>query len=243
MQLALSSAAAPDLSLEALLEGCRRRGLAGLELVARGAPPSDAAAIATVCREGGITLLAVALLDDQPASLDTGLSLARELGVAALLPASAASLNTVRRHIDAGGRLLLRHGTDGSAAAAARETVAALPAGTAALAWEVDPGRDEAVEVPLVLAETGADLAYIRLRGGGPESEGQTGLGVGALMARLALGRYSGPIVLTPSTPSYHHVWRTWLSRDGGWGCGSKRSDPSLVVLPGVGAATPEAHR
>jgi hypothetical protein len=242
MQLALSSAAAPDLPLESLLDGCTRRGLSGLELVASGASPSHTANVTTLCREHGVNLLAVALLDaGQPP--EAGLRLARELGVAALLPAADASLDTLRRHIDAGGRLLLRHETDRVAAAVAREMVAALPAGTAALAWEVDPARDEAVEVPLVLAEAGSDLMYIRLRGGGPESVGQTGLGIGALMARLALGRYTGPIVLTPGNPSYHQVWRRWLGSGGGWGCGSKASDPSLVVLPGVGASAPEAQR
>jgi hypothetical protein len=242
MQLALSSAAAPDLPLEALLDGCRRRGLTGLELVSRGVGLPDLATVAAMCREQGVTLLALALLDEEP-PLEHGLPLARALDVPALLPAAATSLNGLRRHVDAGGRLLLQHGTDSGAAAAAREIVATLPKGCAALAWEVEPARDVVDEVPLVLATTGADLAYIRLRGGGPESAGQTGLGVGALMARLALGRYAGPIVLTPSTPSYHQVWRSWLGRGGGWGCGSKGSDPSLVMLPGVGAPSPEAHR
>jgi hypothetical protein len=207
----------------------------GRELVARDPARPDATTVSTMCREQGVTLFALALLDDEP-PLEHGLQLARELDVPALLPATATSLDTLRRHADAGGRLLLQHGTDSAAAAAARESVATLSHGSAALAWEVDPARDLLDEVPLVLAATGADLAYIRLRGGGPESAGQTGLGVGALMARLALGRYAGPIVLMPSTPSYHQVWRSWLGRGGGWGCGSKGSDPSLVVLPGTGA-------
>lgn len=74
-------------------------------------------------------------------------------------------------------------------------------------------------------------LRYIRFRGGGPEAAQQSGLGVGALMARLALARFAGPLVLAPSTPKYRYIWHAWLGRAGGWGCGSKQADASLVSL------------
>ena len=40
-----------------------------------------------------------------------------------------------------------------------------------------------------------------------------------------------GPLVLRPSSPSYHYIWRAWLGQAGGWGCGSKAADASLVSL------------
>jgi hypothetical protein len=239
VRLALSSAAAPDLSPADLLQACRGRGLAGLELVlderhgtAADAEEPAAEEITRAARDAGIAIVAVRT-SRAGGPLDRALLLARSLDAPALLPAGTDLERThgLQRHAEAGGRVLYLHGTDASALPRLRARIAAMPVGSAGLAWEIDPAGDDPAAVPGVLAAAGADLRYIRLRGGGPESAQQTGLGVGALMARLALARYAGPLVLTPSTPRYHHVWRTWLGRGGGWGCGSKQSDASLVVL------------
>lgn len=236
MRLSLSSAAAPGLSPAALLEGCRRRGLSGLELdvdeIAGGAPAEGWPALAE--RHG----VAVAGLRCDGAACDAALPLAARLGVPLVVPAAgvrAAELcRLARAGAEAGGRILLLHGSDPAEAMRLRGLAEALPGGAAALAWEVDPARDDPRSVPAVLREAGGALAYVRLRGGGPESAAQTGMGVGALMARLALSRYGGPLVLSPSTPANRQAWESWLRRGGGWGCGSRAQDPGLVTLAGA---------
>jgi hypothetical protein len=61
---------------------------------------------------------------------------------------------------------------------------------------------------------------------------GQEGQGIGALMARLTLAGYQGTLALAPSTSRYLYAWGAWLGRGtGGWGCGSKTADDSLVRL------------
>src|SRR5690606_2264793 len=136
------------------------------------------------------------------------------------LPAAVLT-GLVKRAAEAGGRLLLLHGTDPAVAERLRRVAEAFPGGAVGLAWEVDPAAADPARVPGVLAAAGPPLEYVRLRGGGHESAAQPGMGVGALMARLALARYAGPLVLTPTTPAYRHAWRSWLGRSGGTGCGS----------------------
>jgi hypothetical protein len=242
MRLGLSSAAAPDLSLADLLGGCQRRGLAALELVLGDAhgvhAGADAAQIEEALRQAERADVSLAALACATPDLDEAreaIRLAARLGMAALLPAGLAAgevgaLVELAREVKA--QLLLQHSTDPEAAAELARLVETLPAGTAALAWQVDPREDDPAKVPAVLRAAGAHLAYVRLRGGGPESAEQTGQGVGTLMARLALARYTGPLILTPTTPRYRYIWSAWLGRAGGWGCGSKEQDSSLVTLP-----------
>jgi hypothetical protein len=242
MRLGLSSAAAPDLALADLLGGCQRRGLAVLELVLGDAhgvhSGADAAQIEDALRQAeraDVHLAALACPAPDVDRAEEAIRLAARLGMAALLPACLASdevgaLLEVAREVKA--QLLLQHGTDPEAAAELAYLVESLPAGTAALAWQVDPRTDDPALVTAVLRAAGSHLAYVRLRGGGPESAEQTGQGVGTLMARLALARYTGPLVLMPTTPRYRYIWSAWLGRAGGWGCGSKEQDSSLVTLP-----------
>lgn len=240
MRLGLSSAAAPDLPLADLVEACGRRGLSALELVAGdghgvGADPGAVAPSLERAREAGVPVAAM-LLGGDPAEWAAGAELSARLGLPVVVPASGIGVDGAvragRSFAAAGGRLLLLHPTDPEAVRALRAVAEALPAGSVALAWEVDPSTDDPSHVPDVLDLAGPRLAHVRLRGGGPEAMEQTGRGVGALMARLALARYGGPLILTPSTPRYHQAWRAWLGRGGGWGCGSRQSDPSLVTLP-----------
>jgi hypothetical protein len=241
MPLAVSSTAAPDLPLADLLEGCRRRGLAALELSIDPALPPPGPALEDVARRvgemvsgGPIPLSAVAALTE-PAEPETALALARALHVPALLPSPAAADPALRHrfttHLDRGGRLLFLHASDPDGIAVLRTWIRDSLGEGAAIAWQVDPARDPAARIPAVLEAAGDALRYVRLRGGGPEAARQTGLGVGTLMGRLALARFAGPLVLTPSDARYHLAWRSWLTRAGGWGCGSKHSDAALVSL------------
>jgi hypothetical protein len=237
MQLSLSSAAVADLPLVALLAGCQRRGLSGFELVldAHDVQTVDTEESLRTSRGCGVSL--VGLLCPRPAGEHAGraVGLAARLAVPLVLPAaefSPVDLGELLKLAMAGdGRILLLHGTDPGAAFRLRRVVEALPPGTAGLAWQVDPKSDDRNEAPMVLQAAGPRLEYVRLLGGGPESALQTGMGVGSLMARLTLSRFSGPLVLTPSTPGYQHAWRSWLGTPGGWGCGSKQSDLSLVSI------------
>jgi hypothetical protein len=242
MRLSLSSAAGADLPLSALLEGCQRRGLAGLEPTVgddhghgHGVSAENAAECVRLAEASGvhiIGLLATGPLDDDvrhAVRLARALRAPLILRTAELPPAVLASV--VKRSMQQEVRILLLHATDARTVSELRRSVDALPPGAAGLAWEVDPANDDPAEVPAVLQAAGTALQYVRLRGGGPESALQTGMGVGALMARLALARFAGPLVLTPSTPRYRLAWLAWLGRGRGWGCGSKQADDSLVGI------------
>ena len=237
MRLGLSSAAAPGLPLADLLAGCGRRGLGELELVtgtgAGAVEPDSVAGVADAARDLGIRVAALAPVrtDEAEAAVRTGarLGIPAVLRVAELPPAELRRL--VLAAAEAGGRVLLMHGTEPRAARLLRRAVDRFPAGTAALAWEIDPATADPAAVPALLRHAGLRLEYVRFRGGGPEAAAQTGLGVGALMARLALARYGGPLVLAAGAPHAVRAWRQWLGRSGGWGCGSRQSAPRLVTL------------
>jgi sugar phosphate isomerase/epimerase len=242
MRLGLSSAAAPDLALGDLLEGCRRRGLATLELVlgdAHGVEPGASEGwIREVRRrmgDAGVSLAALVCPAGETERARAAIPLAARLDAPLLLtpgPDLEELEGLAGEAAAAGVTLLLSLGTDAGEAERLRGFVSRLPAGRAALAWEVDPATDDPAAGPAVLRALGPYLAHVRFRGGGPESVSQTGQGVGAFMARLALARYSGPLVLLPTDPRHHYVWCAWLGRAGGWGCGSKQSDDSLFTLP-----------
>lgn len=239
MQLGLSSAAVPGLSIAELADAAARRGLTTLELLAGdpGAPlPRGEAEAAAACRaaeQAGVQIAGV--LAESPRPTEAEARAAALFGAPLLVrPGSAkgpALAKEIARLAGFGARPIFLCASEPERMSAARAAVEAAPEGVAGVGWEVDPANDDPARLPEVLAAAGRKLEYVRLLGGGPESQQQTGLGVGALMARLALARYRGPLVLTPSTPVYHYIWRAWLGRAGGWGCGSKQQDPSLVNL------------
>ena len=237
MRLGVSSAAAPGLPLADLVSACGRRGLTELELVMDGGPGAgmDIGLAGAVEAAAGQGIGVAGILHEGDGDAGTTVRAAAGLGVPAILPVAGFAPFALRRLVRAaaaaGGRVLLMHGTDPAAVRRLRRAVDRLPPGAAALAWEIDPAATDPADVPDVLRHAGTRLAYVRFRGGGPESAAQTGLGVGALMARLALARYAGPLVLAPTDARAHGAWRTWLARAGGWGCGSRRSDPALVTL------------
>src|SRR5690606_27558926 len=145
---------------------------------------------------------------------------AAALGAPAIVPGarvSAAELPAAARTFAAAGAtLLLEHRSGVAEVEALRDALARTPGAEAVrLAWAVRPGEDDPAAMAAVLETAGPLLRYVRLYGGGPEAQQQTGQGVGALMARLALARYAGPLVLAPSTPRYHFAWRAWLGQAG----------------------------
>jgi predicted secreted protein len=239
MQLAVSSAAAPDLPLADLLEGCQRRGLAAVELVVDAiTPPGSqdlsllAGRIADSFARSPVSISSIAALTPGEA-IRVAIRLGGALGAPVVVPGTAATTDSrslLLTHLAAGGEVLLLHSAATASSPESARARAALGE-RAGIALEVDPSRDAPAAIPAVLQSLGDTLRYVRLRGGGPEAAQQTGLGVGTLMGRLALARFAGPLVLTPSEPTYHRAWLAWLSRSGGWGCGSKQSDPTLVRL------------
>jgi hypothetical protein len=253
MRLALSSAAAPGASLGELLEAAARRGLAAVELVeghGHGIDPGltglrDAEDAATRAAVAGVSIAAYRLTagfargcgDDS----QTLARLADALGARILLPLASDAGDDTDSWEEAGAAVddLRGRGVD---------ALPVLPAGPAALralaglgwtgpvAWDADPAAGELAETGQeLLALKDIELELVGLRGGGPESTEQEGRGVGALMARLALSGFGGVVALSPSSERYRVIWDAWLGRRGGWGCGSKSEDRTLVTL-GCGA-------
>jgi hypothetical protein len=240
--LYLSTSASPGLEPGDFLDGCARRGLAGVEVDAGTDPVAALERWCAPAAERGMRIAAVRVAGLAEAGDARLVAAAARLGVPVSAPADTAALDAVplldRAYACAGGSLLLAHGTD--AAAAERLRVAAEAAGEGVgLAWCVRPGADSPELRAAALAAAGPRLRLVRLFGGGPEAQSQTGQGVGALIARLTLVRFAGPIVLTPSRAEYRTAWRQWIRAGRGWGCGSRTADPSLVTLGAVPAAEP----
>jgi hypothetical protein len=246
MRLGLSSEAAPAADLQTLAESCARRGLVALELVAGHghgvAPamsPAAARAAAGLLREHGVdrVLYRAASVEEalSPAAAELSAALdAAVVATAASDPAATESLLPgLQDFLVAGGHLLLAHGSDPAAVAAARQLAGHGPADAGvALAWDVLSGeRGLGTAAPRVLDAAGPLLRSVRLPGSGPESAGAEGAGIGSLLTQLALRAYDGVIIVAPSAPETLPVWRLWLGRRAGWGCGSKAGDPALITI------------
>ena len=243
MKLSLSSEAARDLSSRELLAGCVRRGLVGLELyesdVANGDDgglelgPSE---LSGVARRLGVEVCGLYRRRLPAEAIAETARMSAALSAPTVVPIGGLDRSILPRTVEvfkeAGARLALAHGTDARVVEAIRWLIEPIPhSEVVCLAWEIRPGIDDPHRMPDVLEAAGDALRYVRLYGGGPEAHAQAGLGIGTVMARLTLARYSGPLVLTPSDLRYHQVWNAWLGRGGGWGCGSKQSDSSTVAL------------
>jgi sugar phosphate isomerase/epimerase len=247
VRLVLSTAAATGFTVDELLAACRRRGLAGIELVAGHAhgvgAGLDATALGAIRRRlesGGApvaafrTTLAEAF-HPNAARLSSALGapvVADREGEDGIEIRADALLAAATAYAAVGGTLLVVHGSEPDEVGRLRRVIERAPAGVLGLAWEVDPAAGTITgRVAAVLEAAGPHLRYVRLLGGGPESAQHEGRGIGPLMAHLALAGYGGPLALAPSTPRYRTAWSRWLGRGGGWGCGSKAADPSLVRL------------
>lgn len=247
MHTGLSSAVAPGASLAELVNGAKRHGLTVLELRAgdrhgvSAALASDTGSVTRIMAEARAANVALSgyrdLSDEDPDALA---SLSREIGATILVDLDAPT----RERLARADRLRMA----GAAVAvvvggqdAANEARLIAEAGHA-VAWDAIPGEGGlGAQTVAMLEAAGTRLQQVSLAGGGPESALHEGCGIGELMARLTLARYTGTIILAPSDPSYHLLWERWLARPHGWGCGSQASDASLVTLDHpvtIGAAT-----
>lgn len=236
MRLTLSTAAAPGVDPGALLEACARRGFAAVEL--DGVDAVEARGWAWEAARAGVALAAI-----RPRTVAEGLTAAMaeaaaEMGVPVVLPAPCGAecvQAAVRSFARAGALLFVPLPADADAARA----LAARLGDAVGLAWEAHPARGSLPAAAPLLAAAGARLRYVRLHGGGPETAGQGGAGVGEAMLQLALARYAGPLALVPSDARYLPAWTRWLARRAGTGCGSRAADPvplarGPIALSGV---------
>jgi hypothetical protein len=261
MRLGITSDTAPQFTLDELVRSCAHRGLAALELVeghghgiGAGTTLARARAVRALLTETGVRHAVYRPAASRDALSAATADLAGSLGADVLVDAAAAlsdigRLERAARRFEAvGAGLVVVQPPDmtPSARRAAMEAIAsvALPPSTGpgsvgtGLALDPDAG-DLAAAAPAAPHAGSALLRYIRLPGSGPEAAASEGKGIGALIARLTLAGYRGSIMLAPTSHRTLPVWRVWLGRTSGWGCGSKESDPSLVQL---GTLTPAAE-
>ena len=239
MRLGISSAVAPDASLNALVQACRHRGLTTLELRsedAHGVDPhrtatEDQEAPTATARQRRVEI--VGLRTDGDAH---GLQpLARELDVPVILAGPAPLANRIARAraLEAEGvRSLVEVRGDSS------HWLRAVAEAGVAVAWTIDGSTPDPGAHLDEMRTAGVSPRYLRMAGGGgPESAMGEGRGIGAVMARLALDRFTGPVILSPGSSRYRVAWSTWLGRRGGWGCGgsARSSGPTQITLPSGG--------
>lgn len=242
MRLALSSAAAPDASFEELLAACVRRGLAGLELrdVDGHGVDVDQSSLdraAGVARAAAADVVITGYRVSGIGDAERLAWLAASLNAPVLLDCAAGPL---RQRIE--DALRLRDAGVGAAVVVRGVTAVRDAADVAAaelsIAWDADAAQAPIADyAEALLRDCGAALRHITLIGGGPEVAMQEGMGVGALMGRLALGGFDGNLALAPSSPRYRIAWQTWLGRRGGWGCGSKAEAAALPLTSNHSAA------
>ncbi|MEX2572112.1 MAG: hypothetical protein WD737_12500 [Gemmatimonadota bacterium] len=236
MRLALGSEALPESDLEDLLDASRRRGFAGVELVAGGAHgigPTEPLVFGAL-RARHEEIVAYRAADAEAATSAAGARLAGRLGAPVVSPAWRSKPGRLAKAADhyaaAEGELLLSVPPRIAEVEAVRAEIEALDTGSIGIALDVQPMRDDLSAIQTVLAAAGPRLRIVRLHGGGPEGAAQTGRGIGHLMAALALNRYAEVVVLTPTGKATLRMWAAWLGRAGGWGCGSKA--PLTVLTP-----------
>lgn len=219
MRLALSRAAAPAMDLAALDALAQKRGLDGLELAPADVP--DAARAAAIWVEDASF---VATEGAARASAKLGVPVVAARGA---IPASKiADLESL--YAREGGRLCLTHGTDAEEAAELTDAIARAGASHVGTAWEIRPADEKLDDAAAVLLAASETLAYVRLRGGGPELSSHEGAGLGPLFQKLALSHYAGTITLTPSAGDRVEAWERWLTRSGRCGCGSAPGEQDI---------------
>ena len=225
-----------------LADACRRRGLQGIEHT-RSSEEGDGGDIATfrtALVAEGIELAGI---------LHSGLDRSQMAAAAAESAATGAPIIVPAANFDwtllpemaevfarAGTRLLLAHRSHPELVTELIRVLGEFEAAPViGLAWEFRPSTDNPQMLAQVMKIGGDQIRYVRMYGGGPEAHAQSGMGIGSVMGRLTLARFDGPLVLVPSEPLFHYVWSAWLGRAGGWGCGSKQADESLVTLATAG--------
>lgn len=224
--LALSSEAAPGLSLAALDAACRARGLDGEELVVM--PGDDPAQLVDRIRAAHARVVAIRVtsLEEATALAEVSHTLAAPVSIATRLLDPTLLDRVVARYERAGARLLIGHGSDLDGALAAIATVRARDNAALGLVWEIEPATLRLDVATAVLFATRDLLGAVRLHGGGPEQRHQDGRGIGPLLGDLALSGYTGPVVLCPSSrdPTTLAAWARWIDTAAGCGCGHAAS-------------------
>lgn len=211
MILALSSAAAPRATLSELLDSCVRRGLHGLHLaeghghgVSLESSESALLHVLTQCDEHDIVLSSLHAANRRAVTPDRAATVTRMLQAPLIIGLDEPPSDWTDAFRRAGGL----HAA-GITLDAANENVL-----DAARVWPH-------AELP----------GHITLLGAGPESPQYEGRGIGSLMTKLTLSAYQGTLVLAPTGRAVLPVWNAWLSHGRSWGCGSHKSDPSLVTI------------
>ncbi len=235
MRSGLSSEAAPDASLADLVSALRRHGLAAIELRAGDAHGISGALPEKALFEGMMLAadadVAISGYTDNGSDNEADLvMLSRVVRCLILVDGTRPFEERLERasRLREGGVHVAVVVRDDAAVMDARTSVAL----GLQVAWVADPSRGPVGgTASQLLSECGERLVHVRLLGGGPESVMHEGRGVGELMGRLALAGFEGAVILAPSSPRFHVAWATWLGRRGGFGCGSKASDDSLVTL------------
>lgn len=224
MQLALSSAALPDASIDTLRRAAEGRDLKGLELVlgaghahgigtpSKAAPSSSGEGSPT--RDGSPPVHW--LLASEAPSITDILYWGRQ---AALLGAGLL-LRTTIPETPLGLPIAMVHGTDPEAAHRAAAWARMHDAQTC---WTVELGRRDEEQFADVLDATMPTLTHVRLLGAGPETQSAAPgtAGTGVVLKELALRGYSGTVALTPSPDGSASEWHEWLFERRGWGCGT----------------------
>lgn len=242
MRLVLSSAAAPGATAAELADACRRRGLQGIEytLSSEGGDEGDIATLRTALAAEGVELSGILRSGLERSQIAAAAAESALAGAPVIVPAANFNWTLLPELVEvfaqAGTRLLLRHRSHPELVTELIRVLGEFEAAPViGLAWEFRPSTDNPQMVAQVMKIGGDQIRYVRMYGGGPEAHAQSGMGIGSVMGRLTLARFDGPLVLVPSEPRYHYVWSAWLGRTGGWGCGSKQADESLVTLATAG--------
>lgn len=211
MILVLSSAAAPRITLSDLLDGCVRRGLQGLHLVEGHGHGISMESSESACMH------ALALCEDHNIVLSSLHAPSRR----AVTPDRAAAVTQILR-----APLVFGVDEPPNDWTDAFQRAGGLHASSITL----DAAKENVMDT--ARAWTDAELpGHITLLGAGPESPQYEGRGIGSFMARLSLSAYQGVLVLAPTSRAVLPVWNAWLARGRSWGCGSHKSDPSLVTI------------
>jgi len=215
----LSSDALPTATLDELGAACRRRALAGLELVLGRGQGHRYEALRCPIEAGDEAVqppvpVCWLALPGRPrlSELMTWAGEAHRLGAGLLLRAPVEELP---RPV----RAALVHGSD---LAEVEQAVAWARQQGMFTCYQPEPEALQQGTWRMVLAQTLPTLAHVRLPGSGPEGqEAGAPTGVGAFLAALTLAGYAGTVALIPSAPDRLPAWETWLLRRRGWGCGT----------------------
>ena len=222
MNLAVSTATAPMLSLNDFETPCAQRGLDGVERSI--APHEDLAAVIAEVQASPVRV--VALRASSPTSLPPLLRAAATLGLPISLPLDALGSATIAQLCEltqeTNATLLLGVGTDLARAAQLMSALTQHDApASIGISWEISPNTEDLAPATAVLLSIAPRLGLVRLYGGGPEQREQDGKGIGTIFQHMTLLGVRAPVVMTPSSPAALPRWADWLASRKIIGCGS----------------------